>query len=183
MTLIKYQNIVEDSWIAIADEDTLPEGKPVLVGLDRWLSRDADLQSHYGQIGIRLPADADISLIAEDLANVDLITIEFASFTDGRGYSIARTLRQTHDFKGELRAVGQILRDQFSALSRCGFDAFEVDEGRLGDDASKTWIETTGQITHWYQGDTKNTPSVLHLRHGGAGQRLEPPACAAAWAY
>ena len=73
-----------------------------------------------------LEADADPAAIAPDLARFDVIAVRFASFSDGRGYSLARLLRERHGYRGELRAIGDVLRDQLYYLSRCGFDAFAL---------------------------------------------------------
>ena len=80
------------------------------------------------------PADAPESL-AERLGGVARVEVNFPSFTDGRGYSIARLLRERFGYRGELRAVGNVLRDQIFYLARCGFDAFEVDASKNAEDA------------------------------------------------
>jgi len=78
--------------------------------------------------GVSLPGDIDLfdTGLLEHLHGVELIAVEFAAFTDGRGFSLATQLRQ-HGFRGELRATGAILVDQLHYLQRCGFDAFELD--------------------------------------------------------
>jgi uncharacterized protein (DUF934 family) len=73
-----------------------------------------------------LETDADPAAIAPDLARFDVIAVRFASATDGRGYSLARLLRERHGYRGELRAIGDVLRDQLFYLSRCGFDTFAL---------------------------------------------------------
>ena len=77
-----------------------------------------------------LPSDADLAEIADDLSHLALVAIEFPKFTDGRGYTLARLLRERHGFTGEVRAVGQVLRDQLFYLARCGFNAFELAAGK-----------------------------------------------------
>jgi uncharacterized protein (DUF934 family) len=67
-------------------------------------------------------SDDDIA----ELAKAPLLVIVFAKFTDGRGYSLARRLRDTHNYKGELRASGDVLLDQLDLMARCGFDSFEI---------------------------------------------------------
>lgn len=78
------------------------------------------------KLGVALGPTDDPGQIADDLAALALITIEFPRFTDGRGYSIARELRDLYGWRGELRAVGDILRDQLFYLARCGFDTFAL---------------------------------------------------------
>ena len=74
------------------------------------------------------PAD-DPATVAHRLGTVAHVQVNFPSFTDGRGYSIARLLRERHGYRGELRAVGDVQRDQLFNLARCGFDAFLLREG------------------------------------------------------
>jgi len=98
----------------------------VIVPFALWASERDTLSIRLGRIGVWLATDADPASIAPDLARFDVIAVRFASFTDGRGYSLARLLRERHGYRGELRAIGDVLRDQLCYLSRCGFDAFAL---------------------------------------------------------
>ncbi|MDR3504714.1 MAG: DUF934 domain-containing protein [Acidocella sp.] len=82
-----------------------------------------------GVAGLRLTPDAKIEDIAAQLPAAALIEIEFPKFRDGRGFTLARTLRERHGYKGDLRAVGHFIPDQFAALISCGFTSFVVPEG------------------------------------------------------
>lgn len=96
----------------------LPEGER-LVPLAQW----------NGELGVLLgPAD-DPALLAGRFDGITVIAVEFPQFTDGRGYSIGRLLRERYGYTGELRAVGEVLRDTLFYLSRCGFDSFALAEG------------------------------------------------------
>ena len=70
--------------------------------------------------------DDDPQALAADLERIPLVAIQFARFNDGRGYSIARLLRQRYGYRGELRAIGDVLRDQLFYMKRVGFDAFAL---------------------------------------------------------
>lgn len=98
----------------------------ILVPLDAWIAardaRDATAQ----RVGVFLKNTDDPRVLAPRLDAIDLIAVDFPRFTDGRGYSIARMLRGRLGFRGELRAVGDIMRDQIFYLMRVGFDAFEL---------------------------------------------------------
>jgi len=74
------------------------------------------------------PAD-DPAAVAHRLAGAARVEVEFPKFGDGRGFSIARLLRERHGYQGELRAVGQITRDHLYAMEQVGFNAFELREG------------------------------------------------------
>lgn len=94
-----------------------------------------------------LRLDPTVDPAALSLERVSRIDIEFPKFGDGRGYSIARLLRERHGYRGELRAVGHITRDLLFFLESCGFDAFEL---RDGEDpaASLSWFDTFSGSYH-----------------------------------
>jgi len=99
----------------------LPEGERI-VPLAQW----------QGEPGVLLGTADDPSSIAAHLGQLSTIAIEFPQFTDGRGYTIARLLRERYGFKGEIRATGEVLRDNLFYLSRCGFDSFLLsDQSKL----------------------------------------------------
>jgi uncharacterized protein (DUF934 family) len=126
--VIKHRAVIQDNWQLLEQGATgaLPFGGDVIVPLDLWASERDTLSFRLGRIGVWLETDADPAAIAQDLARFDVIAVRFASFTDGRGYSLARLLRERHGYRGELRAIGDVLRDQLYYLSRCGYDAFAL---------------------------------------------------------
>ena len=83
-----------------------------------------------GEAGVWLAPHEDPQALAPDVARLPLIAIDFPQFTDGRGYSHARLLRQRYHYTGELRAIGDVQRDQLYFLGQCGFDAFAIPDGR-----------------------------------------------------
>ncbi len=130
MALIKGTEVVSgDGFRSIADDQPLPERGDVVVGLARLLSEDA-LRSREGKLGVRIDPEDDLTQVVPHLTRLDLVAINFPKFADGRGYTKARLLRERHGFKGELRAVGEVLADQLFYMSRCGFDAYELVEGK-----------------------------------------------------
>ncbi len=126
--IIKHRAVIQDSWRLLEQGSigALPYSGDVIVPLDLWTRERDTLSFRLGRIGVWLKADADPAAIAPDLARFEVIAVRFASFTDGRGYSLARLLRERHGYRGELRAIGDVLRDQLYYLSRCGFDAFAL---------------------------------------------------------
>lgn len=74
-------------------------------------------------LGLYVAAGMTVDQIAPFLAELELIVVEFPKFRDGRGFSVARTLREKHDFKGDIRAIGHVLPDQLTALKMCGFSS------------------------------------------------------------
>jgi uncharacterized protein (DUF934 family) len=126
--IIKHRAVIQDNWQLLEQRliSALPSSGDVIVPLALWASERDTLSTRLGRIGVWLETDADPAAIAPDLARFDVIAVRFASFTDGRGYSLARLLRERHGYRGELRAIGDVLRDQLCYLSRCGFDAFAL---------------------------------------------------------
>ena len=104
-----------------------------------------------------------------------MIALEFPKFTDGRSYSHARLLRDRYGFTGELRAVGNVLRDQFQFMLRCGFDSLEVAEARQ----IEGWAEAVSEIEGFYQKASDRAVPAWALRLSGA----ERSGTAGSWAY
>jgi uncharacterized protein (DUF934 family) len=104
-----------------------PERIGVLIPLALWLAQPQEHRdAARGAFAIVLQGGDDPQALAADLERIPVVAIEFARFNDGRGYSIARLLRQRYGYQGELRAIGDVLRDQLFYMKRVGFDAFEL---------------------------------------------------------
>ena len=135
MTLIKNRTVVDNTFRRLADADALPPSGDVLVSLERWISQHDALRAHSGQVGVVLTGEHDVREHAQLLLDRPVIALEFPKFADGRCYSHARILREQLGFTGELRAIGDVLRDQLFYLYRCGIDAFELAPGVRPDSA------------------------------------------------
>lgn len=156
--VIKNREIVEDRWRHVADDAELPAG-PVIVSLARWRKERDALVDRGGPLGVRLPNTANVADLAEDLSWLDVVALEFPKFADGRAYSQARLLRERHGYRGEIRAVGDVLRDQLFFMARSGFDAFEPRADRSLEDA----LEAFGEFTVTYQ-PAADQPLPLYRR-------------------
>ena len=122
-------HVVDDLWTTVDDVDSLralPDDAAVIVPRSLWSAERDALLVRKGPVGVLLAADDDPADIADDLGQFELVAIDFPKFTDGRGYSIARLLRERHGYTSKLRAVGDVLRDQLFYMLRCGFDAFAL---------------------------------------------------------
>ena len=135
-TIIKNRQAVADEFtlVKLAEGETaetlsLPAG-PLLVPLAVWNARKAELQARGTPLGIWLDVTEGPEAIAADLGSLAVIGVNFPKFTDGRGYSTARLLRERFGYTGELRAIGDVLHDQLFLMARCGFDAFALKEGK-----------------------------------------------------
>src|SRR5262249_58040403 len=129
MPLVKGGRIVEDRFVRVLDDAPLPDGVPVLLPAARFLADARDLVLRAAPTGVIWPNDRKIAELAPYLDWLALVALVFPNFRDGRAYSQARLLRERHGFRSELRATGQVLRDQFLFMLRAGFDAFEVTKG------------------------------------------------------
>ena len=132
-TLIKNAKIAADSWqlldrAADGSLPTVPATGDIIVPLPLWQAMAGELLARSGRLGLWLDSAEDPALVADSLEALSLIAVHFPQFTDGRGYSTARLLRERYGWKGELRAIGDIQRDQLYYLSRCGFDAFVLND-------------------------------------------------------
>jgi uncharacterized protein (DUF934 family) len=130
--LTKDRTLIDDRWVllpetaAIAD---VPTSTPAIVPLALWSAQNAVLAAR-DDIGVWLKPADDPDALAGDVARLPLIAVDFPKFADGRGYSTARLLREKYSYTGELRAIGDILRDQLYYLRQCGFDTFALLPGR-----------------------------------------------------
>ncbi len=121
--------IVDDVWTevdTVGGLDCTEDAAAVLVPLSLWSSERDRLIALGMPVGVRLEPHDDPASLVEDLGRLSLIAVHFPKFTDGRGYSIARLLRERYGYRGPLRAVGEVLRDQLFYLLRCGFDSFAM---------------------------------------------------------
>lgn len=170
-SIIKNRDVVADDWTVVrADEHgNLPSAPPSgrqIVPLALW-QRDRDAWPNDEPApGVWLAPDDDPAELVEDLARLPLIAVDFPVFRDGRGYSIARLLRERHGWRGELRAIGDVLRDQLGYMARCGFDAFEVRADKDIRDALRAFDE----LSVHYQGAVDD-PRPLFRRREAAGAR------------
>jgi uncharacterized protein (DUF934 family) len=146
MQIIRKRAITDDDFVHVPDGAELPEGGKPIVTLARYAKAPGELLARYPVLGVRVASDKLPSAIPE-LGRLALIAIEFPRFTDGRGYSLGRQLRERHGFRGELRAVGGVLRDQLYYMERCGFDAFELQPGKPLESA----LEAFGEFSATYQ--------------------------------
>jgi uncharacterized protein (DUF934 family) len=135
--IIKNRQVAANTWQLLkagADQGlpAVPPAGDVIVSLAQWQAQKDALLARQGRVGVWLANTDDPAVIAGDLQHIEVVAVDFPHFTDGRGASIGRLLRERHGWKGELRAVGDVIRDVIFYLSRCGFDAFDL---RPGEDA------------------------------------------------
>lgn len=161
--IIRNDQVVSDDWqvlrpTAEAPLAGIPAG-PVLVPLATWLERNAELASR-GNVSVWLAGTDDPAQLAPWLTQLSLLAVDFPKFTDGRGFSVAYLLRSRFGFRGELRAIGDVLPDQLFYMRRVGFDAFAV---RADKDIRKA-LQVLQPFSDSYQGSWDN-PVPAFRRH------------------
>jgi uncharacterized protein (DUF934 family) len=161
MALVKNGELVTSSFVDASGAEAIPAAGPVIVSLDQWKAHRDEIIERGAPLGIRLRSDQPPELIADDLARFDVVALEFPKFRDGRAYSYARLLRERYGFKGELRAVGEVLLEQLFFMLRTGFDAFEI----VSADPLKDYRTALGDFSVWYQPAADGRPTAMQLRH------------------
>ena len=153
-TLIKERRIVADSWHRLerrpkGELPEVPARGDVIVPLALWLQRREELlaRAETGTLGAWIDANEGPEALAADVQLFPIIAVNFPKFGDGRGYSIARLLRERYGFKGELRAIGDVLHDHLFFMSQCGFDAFALREDQDPQEA----LSVFGTFSDGYQ--------------------------------
>jgi len=172
--IIKHREVVEDDWSVLrldegqtAETVEVPEGK-IIVPLTVWQAQRETL-SQRGAIAVWLAPDEQAAAIKDDLDRLALVAVDFPKFSDGRGYSTAFNLRKRLNYTGELRAIGDVLRDQLWPLSRVGFDAFATRQDRSIHDAlkgltvfSETYQASVDQPLPLFRRAPRGTPPELN---------------------
>jgi len=143
LRVIKDNRVIDDNWQRIdeaADPHSYPEGD-ILVSLPVWNEQKTLLQQRKGKVSVLLRGDDDPADLIEDLDNLKMIALDFPQFKDGRSYSNARLLRERYGYRGELRALGDVLRDQIYFMRRCGIDSFQIRADKDIEDAMKGFTD------------------------------------------
>ncbi|MDH4384201.1 MAG: DUF934 domain-containing protein [Caulobacter sp.] len=136
----------EDRFTDLADDAELVAG-PVILSLTRFQAESDALVTAGRQVGVRLAASEAVEDLAYDLPRLALVAPVFPKFRDGRAFTTATLLRQRLGFTGEVRALGDVLREQAFFMVRCGFDSFVPADGSTAED----WSRAAGRFRHVYQ--------------------------------
>ena len=161
MVLLKGQEIVPDQWSRVDELDDPLEIDHPIITLGSWRKHEEQLTHLNTPLGIVLESEESPILISSVLSRFSLVALNFPKLSDGRGFSYARLLRERFNFVGEVRAVGEIRRDQYLFLLRCGFDAFEIDDSS----DLPGWHEAAREISVFYQPSSDRAPWVARRRH------------------
>jgi len=162
-TLIRLRDgayaLAEDPFTAVADDQGVPPGD-VIISLTRFQTEGEGLLGEGRSVGVRLESHEEVEALAYDLPRISVVALAFPKFGDGRAYTSARLLRERFGFKGEVRAVGDVLREQAGFMVRCGFDAFEPADGSTAEE----WSRAAHRFRHAYQRSDDGRPAAYAER-------------------
>jgi uncharacterized protein (DUF934 family) len=148
MGLLRDGRLVADPFTDASVLESIPTTDAVIVSLTQWQQHRDTLLARDTPVGVRLKSDQHPEALAADVHRLAVVAVEFPKFRDGRGYTSARLLRERYGFRGELRAVGDVLQEQLTFMRRCGFDSFELQSP----DPEKAWNTVVGDHSSFYQG-------------------------------
>ena len=137
----------EDEFVFVPDEEPVPAKGDIVVTMARLLGEGDALLTSGRRIGVRLLPHEQIEDLAYDLPRLAVVQLVFAKFRDGRPYSSVRILRGRLEYRGEVRAIGDVLREQALHMTRCGFDAVEPADGSTPEE----WMAAAHRYRHVYQ--------------------------------
>jgi uncharacterized protein (DUF934 family) len=126
MALWNREGFVDDLWTKVADGEGLPSAGAIVVTAARWRAEHEALKVRADPVGVAISPGKEAIDHLYEATDRPLIALDFPKFADGRAFSLAQLLRQRFEYKGELRAIGDVLLDELALMLRCGFDSFEI---------------------------------------------------------
>ncbi len=160
MPLVKNGRIIADTFVHVPDGGELPGDGAILISAARFLEDAEALLQRAGKLGVAWPNNRDVDDLVPFIDRLAVVALAFPTFRDGRAYSQARLLRERHGYDGELRATGQVLRDQFVFMLRAGFDAFAVKK----ESDAEAFAATAQRYSVFYQPTGDGRVTALHRR-------------------
>lgn len=152
--------VADDPWTFLADGEDGPEIGDIVLPLHRYLAERDALVGRKGRLGVLIGAGDEVEDIAQDIHRFDLIAVAFPAFRDGRGFTSGRLLRERYGYRGELRAVGDVLSDLLFYMLRCGFTSFTL----RGPDPEAAFARAARTFSRSYQGASDGRKAVSALR-------------------
>ncbi len=167
-TLIKLEaggfSQAEDGFVVVAPDDETPTSGGVILPLARFEAEGEALLAERRAVGVLIEPGEAVEALAYDLPRIAVVALNFPKYRDGRAFSSAALLRERLGYKGEVRAVGDVLREQAREMVRCGFDAFVPADGS----SSQEWAAAANRYRHAYQAAADGVSPVFVERERGA---------------
>ncbi|MEX2525861.1 MAG: DUF934 domain-containing protein [Gammaproteobacteria bacterium] len=162
MRVIKDNQIIEDGWQrleTVEEDQPLPEGD-IIIPFRYWIEHHNELPEREGQLAVCIDGEDETEEVARYLDHFPLIALDFPAFKDGRCYTHAHLLRERYHYEGELRAVGDVLRDQLFFMKRCGIDSFALRSDKEMEDA----LAAFNDFSVTYQTAADGAPPIYDVR-------------------
>jgi len=160
MPLLKDGRLSQCERVFLADDETVADWSLSIVTLRRLLAEADRVPVDGAKLAVRLSAGEDPAQLEPFLRRLALIEVDFPKYTDGRGYSVAQLLRRRYGWRGELRAVGDVLRDQLGHMARSGFNAMRIE----CTDPEQVFEDATGALSLAYQPAADDSPTIIEMR-------------------
>ena len=169
MPLINDKGLVSHSWIEVSDDEAFSAmDGDVLLPFALFEQLPDWLEGHGGRVGVIIESDTDLAQLEPWLDRLALIAIRFKTFSDGRGFSLARRLRRIYRYTGSLWAKGHLIADQYAFARRCGFDAVDLDFAVYQRQPAADWLDAANDLGLAYQRDdaafARSPASIFDLR-------------------
>lgn len=169
MPLIRKGEIGTDEFVALHDDAAVPADGAVIVSATRFLADPETLAQRHAPTGVAWPNNRPVAELAPYLDRLALVALGFPTFRDGRAYSQARQLREQYRFAGELRATGNVLRDQFLFMLRAGFDSLEIAK----DSDAAAFSRAITRYSLFYQPGADRRPVANMLRLARTANKIK----------
>jgi uncharacterized protein (DUF934 family) len=170
MTLFREGALVEDDWTRITYDEPLPTSGKIVLVKARLLADAEALRGRNAPLGLALASGETLDGLEALIPTLSLVILDIPRYSDGRLYSIARLLRERHAYRGELRAAGDVLRDQIMALHRVGVDSFDVTHpGTIAALRDKTIVAVRDHYQVAAREDEEERPGVRPWRRVSRG--------------
>lgn len=163
MPLIRDGRFVADDWLRPAVGEDIPAGAKLLLPLDRLTAEGEGLAAQGHALGADLSNDTDVGRVDPWIGRLALISVSFPKSSDGRGFSVAARLRR-HGFKGELRASGHVIADQYALAKGCGFDTIEISQAQAERQPEAHWMDADRAMSLAYQRGYAGLRNILSAR-------------------
>jgi uncharacterized protein (DUF934 family) len=167
MPLIRDGRFVPDDWLRPAPDEHIPAGARLLLPLERLIGEGSAFAEAGHDLGVEVSNDTDLALLDPWIARLQLISVAFPKSSDGRGFSMAARLRR-HGYRGQLRASGHLIADQYALAKGCGFDSVEISETLAVRQPEAHWAEAERSMSLAYQRGYGGVRNILSARWASA---------------
>jgi uncharacterized protein (DUF934 family) len=145
-----HHQVIDDDWVDFSlESNSLDSSSKVIVSLDQLKNEFEELKNTSQALAVKLSETDSVDDILPFLNDLQMVILQFKVFADGRAFSQSKLLRDRYSYQGQIRAVGDVIRDQLSFMQRCGFSQFQLSET---EDVNQA-IHAFSDISNTYQSE------------------------------